>query len=163
MYSVTRSTAKLFKSFPVKDCFVALKRNIQADALSWLSQTVPQTQPQKAKKIVQRRGTVAGGMLFSVKNQTMEIGVDFMRKNSIEKRKTKKENDKLNAVLIEKTDPLCQYVDHADQSKDKSSEFENCSCTELKNNNCINFDPFKRLSNTSLALTRRLRSQSIDY
>lgn len=153
MFSVTRSTTKLFKLFPVKDCFVALKRNIQADALSWLSQ------PQKAKKIVHRRGTVAGDVVFPAKNQTMKIGVDFMREIPIDKRKKKKENDKLN----KKTDSLCQYVDYAGQSKNISSGIENCGCTELKNNNCINFDPFRRLSNTSLALPRRLRSQSIAH
>lgn len=86
MLSVTRSTAKLLQSIPVKRCFVALERNLQAEALSWLTQTVqtvqtvPRTQPQKPKKIAQRRGSVAGGMVFSVNNKIVETSVDFLGK-----------------------------------------------------------------------------------
>lgn len=96
---VTRSKKRLFQSMNIKDCFVALKRDRQAESLMWLNMTanpvnganaanirnVSNTQQQNEQstgRTARRRASVASTNLFSVANSVREVGFDFLQRIS---------------------------------------------------------------------------------
>lgn len=68
-FSVTRARKRLFKKHKIKDCFVALERNIPMEVNLWI---------EKPRPILNRRASVAGGQLYSVDGTVQETGTDFL-------------------------------------------------------------------------------------
>lgn len=86
-FTVTRSKKKVFESFGIKDCFVALGRNVRAECLGWLKSTqrttnVPRGPSGSNEQNVQpshlRRASIASSNLFVVNNTVREVGFDYL-------------------------------------------------------------------------------------
>lgn len=102
-FTVTRSYQRLLDSMQVRDCFVGLERNIQAETLSWLNMTestrttvneascannasnisdisTQQENQQNTASRSNRRASVASTNLFVVGNNVQDMGFDYLQK-----------------------------------------------------------------------------------
>lgn len=95
-YAVTRAKAKLFRKYGIKDCYVSIERKLPVETTAWL---------QRPQKIMKRRGTVAGGKLFSVEGEILETGNDFLNRQ--------KPNTSVNTTIVTRGLKTVQNLDSA--------------------------------------------------